>query len=144
MKIESFVILILAVGFILVAVNGVVTDFSVNYNVSTSLINSSKYSYYTQINNSISGIQSDIQAVGDTTGWKQVLVGASALWNGVISSAKMILLSPIYGTEIISGASADMGLPTAVTGILLPILIVMLTVVIIFMIVRFVRGDASV
>jgi len=144
MKVESFTILILMVGFLFIAVNLVVADFSTSYNVTTSLTNSSKYSYYTQINNSISGLQSDIQAVGDTTGWKQVLVGASALWNGVISSAKMVLLSPLYLTGIISSASADMGLPTGVTGILLPIIIIMITVTIIFVIIRFVRGDTSV
>lgn len=144
MKVESFTILILMVGFLLISTNLIVADFSTNYNVTTSLINTTKYSYYTQINSSISGLQSDIQAVGDTTGWKQVLVGASALWNGVISSAKMVLLSPLYLTGIISGASADMGIPTTVTSILLPIIIIMLTVTIIFVIIRFVRGDSQV
>lgn len=144
MKVESFTILILMVGFLFISTNLIIGDFSTNYNVTTSLTNSSKYTYYSQINNSISGLQSDIQAVGDTTGWKQVLVGASALWNGVISSAKMVLLSPLYLTGIISSASADMGLPTGVTGILLPIIIIMITITIIFVIMRFVRGDTSV
>lgn len=144
MKVESFTILILMVGFLFISVNLIVGDFSTNYNVTTSLTNSSKYSYYSQINNSISGLQQNIQEVGDTTGWKQVLVGSSALWNGVISSAKMVLFSPLYLTGIISSASADMGLPTEVTGILLPIIIIMITVTIIFVIIRFIRGDTSV
>jgi hypothetical protein len=144
MKVESFVILILMVGFVLIAVNAVVQDFSTEYNVTTSLINSSKYSYTTQINNSISSIQEDISKVGDTTGWKQVLVGASALWNGVISAAGMILLSPVYLAQMVSGASADMGMPSIVSNVLLPIFILILTVYIIFLIVRFVRGDTTV
>ncbi len=144
MKVESFVILILMVGFVLIAVNAVVQDFSTEYNVTTSLINSSNYSYTTQINNSISSIQEDISKVGDTTGWKQVLVGASALWNGVISAAGMILLSPVYLAQMVSGASADMGMPSIVSNVLLPIFILILTVYIIFLIVRFVRGDTTV
>lgn len=144
MRVESFVILILMVGFVLIAINGVVQDFSTSYNVNTSMINTSKYSYTTQINNSISKVQEDISKVGETTGWKQILVGASALWNGVISSAGMILLSPVYLAQMISGASADAGLPSIVSNVLLPILILIITVYIIFLIVRFVRGDTTV
>lgn len=141
MKADSIIILVLAFSLVTIAIGGIVSDMNNHYDSNASTSWANKYNFATQINQSVSDIQADAEAAGKETGWLSVLSGASAIWRGTTTTIKVILQVPGYSISMIRGISAEMGMPSIVSDVIIPIIILMLMVVIIFIVVRLIRGE---
>jgi hypothetical protein len=141
MKIESVIVLVLVFSVITIAVGGIIGDMNNNYNVNASVEFQNQYNFANQINESVSAISTDAQEAGKETGWLSVLSGASAIWRGVTTVVTLILNIPKYILTMIRGVASSMGLPPVVSTLIIPIFILMIIVAIVFMTVRFIRGE---
>ena len=141
MKIESIIILVLVFSVITIAIGGIIGDMNSNYGVNASVEFQNQYNFANEINESVSAIATDAQEAGKETGWLSVLSGASAIWRGITTTVRLILVVPTYIFTMIRGVASSMGMPPVVSNLIIPIFIVMILVVIIFMTIRFIRGE---
>jgi hypothetical protein len=142
MKIEGIIILVLVFAVITISIGGIVGDMRNNYDVNVSTSWENQYNFANEINNSVSEIQTDINAAGESKGFLSVLSGASAIWSGIKTTAKLITSIPGYTIAIIRGVASNMGLPPVVSDVIIPIFIVMVIVLMIFAAIRLIRGDS--
>lgn len=136
MKVDGIIILVLVFSIITISIGGIIGDMRSHYDVNVSTSWENEYNFANQINESVSKIEKDAEAVGTSSGWLSVLSGASALWQGVKTTVSMILSTPGYVISIIRGTAAEAGLPPVVSSVIIPIFIVMILVVIVFIVVR--------
>jgi hypothetical protein len=141
MKLESIIILILVFSVITIAVGGIISDMNNNYDVNASVAFQNQYNFSDEINESVSAIAVDAGEAGKETGWLSVLSGASAIWRGITTTISLILKVPGYILTMIRGIASSMGLPPVVSNLIIPIFILMIIVTIVFMTVRFIRGE---
>ncbi len=148
MRPETIIMTILSFLLVFTLVNGLVYDVNQNYasNIPENNINKS---YFSDLNNDLSTLNSQIKQVGDTKGWAQIISGASAFWLGISTTAKLMLKSPLYITRMISDSFNIINPPSvdnpeySLQTSILPLVFLIVDVFIIFMIINFVRGGGS-
>jgi hypothetical protein len=149
MRLENVLIIILGFVMITILANGIIYDFGKNYNTQTSyfLDNQSKINQIqTEIAEDLNKISLNAEKVGETTGWLQVVSGASAVWNGVTTTVSLILKSPYYVTAIITDSYNSLNIPSVddqrfdIRTKVLPIILIIINIIILFMIINFIRG----
>jgi hypothetical protein len=149
MRLENVLIIILGFFMITILANGIIYDFGKNYNTQTSyfLDNQSKINQIqTEIAEDLNKISLNAEKVGETTGWLQVVSGASAVWNGVTTTVSLILKSPYYVTAIITDSYNSLNIPSVddqrfdIRTKVLPIILIIINIIILFMIINFIRG----
>ena len=144
MKADSAIILVLVFSVITIAVWGIIGEMNNNYNINISKTWQDQYNstITKEINKSIYDIQKDAEAVGDEKGWLSVLSGASAIWQGLKTTVLTILATPKYVLQTVRKIAFEMGLPSIVSNVIIPIFVVIIAIAIIFIIVRMIRGES--
>lgn len=141
MRPDSIIILVLVFAIVTIAVGGIIGDMNNNYEVNASVEFQNQYNFQSEISSNLTQIVSDSQAVGKESGWLQILSGASAIWQGTKTTVLLILGLPFYLTSMIRGVASNMGLPPVVSDLIIPIFITMIIVVLVFITIRFIRGE---
>lgn len=141
MKAEGIIMLILMFAVVTITTGGIISDMNNNYDVNVSTSWSDKYNFANQINESVANIQKDADVATQTTGWMQIVSGVSAIWQGIKTVITLLYSIPGYTISIIRGVAADMGLPSIVSDMIIPIFIVMILVAITFIVIRTIRGE---
>jgi len=106
-------------------------------------INSSwqtKYDYSGEINKSAIKIQNLFRDIGKREGGWLLLTGISAFPIAVIETVKIVILSLTKGVAIVAGIGTDIGIPL----IIQTFIVVIITLIIIFSLVRFWRKTEEV
>jgi len=141
MKISTIVIMVVLVGFIFATVGLITNDLETQY--PDTNINSSwqtKYDYSSEINQSAGKIKNLFENIGEKEGGWLLLTGITAFPIAVIETVKIVILSLVKGTAIVTGAGTDIGLPP----VIITFLTVIITLVVIFSLVKFWRKTEEV
>ena len=141
MKISLIVMMVVLIGFIFATVGLIVNDLETQY--PEVQINSSwqtKYDYSGEINKSAIKIKSLFEDIGEREGGWLLLTGISAFPTAIIESVKIVILSLTKGVAIVTGIGTDIGIPP----IIITFLVVIITLIIIFSLVRFWRKTEEV
>lgn len=140
MKIETIVMMVLVVGFILMTVGLIVSDLQVQYpevNVNSSAW-SNQYDYSSSINTSATKIQKQFEKVGEEEGWLSSIVsGAFAIPTALVETVKIVLNSIGSGVAILTGLGTESKIDPKIIGFG----VVAIIIGIVFSIVRFWRKE---
>ncbi len=135
MKLETIVMLVIVVGLVFAIVGLMQADLKTQYpDVETENL-TGKYDYTSDINQSASKISDYFQKIGDTKGGWQVLVGIAAFPFAVIEAVMLILKSLTSGVSIITGLGTELGINSVILGFI----IMMVTITILFALIKFWR-----
>jgi len=136
MKIETIVLMVVMVGFVFAAVGLMVNDFQEQYpEVQINSSWQSKYDYSKEINKSASNIVGYFDKIGESEGGWIILTGIVALPLAIIEAVKIITLSLVKGTSIVTGVGTDIGINKT----LLSFIIIIIIVIIVFVLIKFWR-----
>ena len=131
----NLVLVVLAVGFAFVLVGSIINDFETYYSVDVNTSWSSEYDYSKKINESVYGVQKDIEELEEEDkGW--FISGIVAITHAAIAFSAMIITTLGYGIKVLSGVINELGfIPVEI----IPFAIIAFIVGVIFTIVSFWR-----
>jgi len=141
MKISLIVITIVVIGFIFATVGLIVNDLETQYpEIQIDSSWQTKYDYSKEINESAIKIKDLFENIGEKEGGWLLLTGISAFPIAVIETVKIVILSLTKGVAIVAGIGTDIGIPP----IIQTFIIIVITLIIIFSLVRFWRKTEEV
>jgi len=130
MKLVSYILIVLMIGFMFTLVATMVTDMQTyypDYTIDTSEWNST-YDYSSDINNSMAGLQEKLKILGDEDkGWfPKLAAGITVIPLAVIEIPSILISTLIYGNNIISGVLHGLVPEFVITFIILALLVTIL------------------
>ncbi|MHA1225339.1 MAG: hypothetical protein ACTSPV_01185 [Candidatus Hodarchaeales archaeon] len=135
MKLETIVIMVVVVGLIFTIVGLMANDLKTQYpDVEVENL-TGKYDYSSKIDNSATKIINYFRDIGEEEGGWKILTGITAIPLAVIQVVSLILSSLGYGVDIVTGLGTELGIDDVV----LSFIVIMITIVIIFALIKFWR-----